>query len=422
MNKIFINIQERVRTSLPEYYLKCFLDIQNKYWVKIYNLFLWSNNNKYLDINDLKEKWINILSYKSKKDLFIKINSLKRENTIYFVNTFTEQIIPLINKIKIELGQKVTQDFDLFRNKRKQRELLSFYPDIATKFKKLDYKNINLENILSDFSFPFVLKPSNGIQSSWVAIINNKEEFNKYIENFWDFLNKISFKININDLELIIEDYIDWDKYSIDYFVWEDGKIKWITQPIYNLSGKDIWIDDLFEFLIFASKDKIKKLDEKILDIFLNATIQATWIKNTFVHHEFKITSKWELKTIELNGRIGWYRLEMYLESSNINLFDFMFEKSWKHNIKIDFAVIQFYSLKSWILKDFNQDLVEKIKKLPSFFSINLLKNNIWKQVWLTKDGFWKVAALRLKHKESEVLNNDIIFVKNNFKNFLILE
>jgi hypothetical protein len=33
--------------------------------------------------------------------------------------------------------------------------------------------------------------------------------------------------------------------------------------------------------------------------------VKATGIRNTFVHHEIKINSKGEFKTIELNGRIG---------------------------------------------------------------------------------------------------------------------
>lgn len=421
MDKIFINIQEKVN-SLNEYYLNCFLDIQEKYWSKIYNFFLWGDEINFLGENTLKEKWIIVLSYKDENDLIEKVRKLRQENTKYFVNTFTEQLIPIANKIKIELSQNVTDDFELFRNKRKQRELLSSNSDIWTKFQKLDYKNTNLEKILLDFSFPFVLKPSNWIQSSWVSVINNSLEFSNYMNDFQNFLNRMSSRVNVADLELIVEEFIDWEKYSIDYFVWEDWEINWITDPIYNISWKDIWIDDLFEFLIFASKNEVKKIDEEKLDLFLKNTIKATWIKNTFVHHEFKLTSKWELKTIELNGRIWWYRLEMYLESSNINLLEFMFEKKWKYKIETDFAVIQFYSERQLILKEFNDELIEKIKKLASFFSINLIKDNIWKQVWLTKDGFWKVAALRLKHSDSSILEQDISFITKNFNNFLILE
>jgi hypothetical protein len=40
------------------------------------------------------------------------------------------------------------------------------------------------------------------------------------------------------------------------------------------------------------------------LEKFINDTVKACGIRNTFIHHEFKINTKLELKTIELNGRI----------------------------------------------------------------------------------------------------------------------
>jgi len=37
------------------------------------------------------------------------------------------------------------------------------------------------------------------------------------------------------------------------------------------------------------------------LDTFIQDTVKALKIKNTFIHHEFKITSKNKIKTIEVN-------------------------------------------------------------------------------------------------------------------------
>jgi hypothetical protein len=47
-----------------------------------------------------------------------------------------------------------------------------------------------------------------------------------------------------------------------------------------------------------------KEIDNGVLLDFIGKNVEATGVKNTFIHHEFKKTSKNKLKTIELNGRI----------------------------------------------------------------------------------------------------------------------
>ncbi len=416
--KTFINIQWKI-SNFANYYTEAFLDIKEIYDTEIYNYYISWNILKEKVIS-LEKKWINMISYINEKDLFEKIKKIKCKEKIFFINTFTEQLIPITNKIKKELWQKITDKSELFRNKRLQRELLLKYDKkIATSYKKINIENICFLEIKKEFGLPFVIKPSNWIQSAWVSIIKNENEFNDYVWGFKNFLDNFSKNVKIEELEMIVEEFIDWDKYSVDYFVDENWKITWITKSVFNLSAEDIWIDDLFEFLLFVSIDKAKELEKYNLLDFLNDTIKATWIKNTFVHHEFKLTSSNQLKTIELNWRIWGYRLEMYNKSSKINLLSFMFEKKWEIEIKDDFAVIQFYSKKEWILEWFNENIIEKIKKLESFFSINIIKSNIWKKVWLTKKWYWKVIALRLKWKEIE---KDLNFIEKNYNKLLIIK
>jgi hypothetical protein len=45
----------------------------------------------------------------------------------------------------------------------------------------------------------------------------------------------------------------------------------------------------------------IERFKNKNLDSFISDTVKALKIKNIFVHHEFKITSKSKIKTIEVN-------------------------------------------------------------------------------------------------------------------------
>jgi hypothetical protein len=47
-----------------------------------------------------------------------------------------------------------------------------------------------------------------------------------------------------------------------------------------------------------------EKFEDKEIEEFVHETVKACGIKNTFIHHEFKKTTKGKLKTIEINGRI----------------------------------------------------------------------------------------------------------------------
>ncbi len=420
MKTIFINIQWKVDKLI--YYLKeSFLDIKEKYNLEIINFYIpWKIDSK--EIEELKKEGINMIWYIDEKNLIDIIKDFDKNNS-YKVNTFTEQLIPITNRIKKELWQKITKQPNLFRNKKLQRELLLKNKEIATKYKKVNINNLSFDNLKKEFNLPFVIKPSNWLQSSWVSIIKSKLDLDNYILNFEKLFWNMSKKFDMSNFELIIEEFIDWDKYSIDYFIDENWDITSFTYPIFVYSADYVWIDDLFEFVRIASIDIVNKLDLNKLYNFLKATIKITKIKNTFVHHEFKLTTIWKFKTIELNWRIWWYRLEMYKQSSNLNLLDLMFEKKIDIKIKTNFAVALIYSEKEWILKKYNKDIFLKLQELESFFSLNTFNNtNIWKKIWLTKNWYSKVAVVKFKNTDFKQLKKDVEFLKNHYKKLLILK
>ena len=401
-----------------DYYKDSFEKLVEK-WISVFvfvknwdEKILWKNIFQigYLDKNDLVEK--------------IKENNLKNS---YF-NTFEEYSIWLISEIKKYFWQSFTENYKAFTNKDLQRKLLLEYDkSITVNFIETTLDNL-AEKQIENFWFPFVIKPSWGAQSRWVKIINTQEDFEKCIKEY----KQILWKINnswYNAKKLLIEEFIDWQAWSVDYFVDEKQNI-YLTKPVFLEFGIDIWLDDFCNIsrkIVWYQDDyKIEELNLEKLKEFVEKNVKAIWIKNTFVHHEFKFTSKWLFKTIELNWRIWWFRLQMIDKAYWLNLLELPF---WGFNpwyiwwsLKTNYAVFVLFPVKKWILKWFNEKIEDKIKNLKSLEKYRLVKSKIWKEVWPAKLGYSQVWTIRLNNKNLEEFEKDYEFLRKNYEKLLEIE
>jgi hypothetical protein len=119
------------------------------------------------------------------------------------------------------------------------------------------------------------------------------------MDNYQEFHDRLKNK-GIDTHELIVEEFIDGKLYSIDYFVDQEGNT-FISKPVKVKLGIDIDVQDYCNIARIVSEKTEGEFKGKRLKTFINSTVKATGVKNTFVHHEFKINSKGEFKTIELN-------------------------------------------------------------------------------------------------------------------------
>ena len=393
------------------YYQKDFQELYLR-WIKTY-IFV-------KDIEDKKlEEWVSQIWYTSKENLINKIEEIYIENT--FFHTFEEHAIALINEVKKYFNQTYTTNYLAFTNKDLQRQLLLDYnKSITVNFLETDlenFKNINID-------FPIVIKPTHGAQSYGVKIIENKNELYLYLKDYQEILERIWEKW-YKSSTFLLEEFIDGTAWSVDYFVDNKQNI-YLSKPVFLEFGIDIWIDDFCNISRVISKGTNKDLDLEKLKNFVEKNVKALDIKNTFVHHEFKLTSKWFLKTIELNGRIWGFRLDMYDKTYNLNLLDLPFDnyEPWflENKILTNYAVWAIHAPKIWILQSFNNSLVKNIEKLDSIDSIRLLEKYIWTKTWPTKDGFKRVGYIRLKNKDLEQFKKDYKFVRDNYLDLLMLE
>lgn len=422
MNNSLIHFPSSNRTPrLIASNINIFEDLFSQYSTSVYIFYTGEELSKTYT-NELKSKWIIFFHYINSEEAQQKIQDIKKNSDYVFLNTFDENFINKINSLRKQLLQKTTDDSSLFTNKYKQRKLLLDYnPEITVKFIEDTIEKLQFSTLSSTLGTPFILKPNSWIQSSGVEIINNQSNFNSYVSRYNWFIKNLEERGYSNTL-MLWEEFIDGKMYSIDYFVTQEWNIK-TTLPVEIILWEDLNINDFCNISRNINSSVIEKLKNYDISDFILQTVRALNIRNTFIHHEFKITSKNKIKTIEVNGRAGGFRPEMIWLSCNKNLLS-LFLDSQKSISKLvnNCSVILFYPTKKWILKWFNQDLIKQIKLSKSFYSMKMYENFIWKEIGLTKEWFWKVWILKLKGKDSSGFTDDYEFVIANYAKILILE
>ncbi len=396
-----------------------------KYWINPYILYLenWKNlSEKKIKLkNELEKNWYIFKAFETKNNLFEFAQKLKWEKQVF---TYKEQLIPLSIKLKKSLWQQATENDNLFVSKKLQRQLLLEYnKDIAVNYKKFSTVNeIDPDTIIKEFEFPFIIKPSTWIASWWVYKIGFKKNFLKALKKIDEVIKKVSQDMNIEKNEIIIEEFIDGKMYTIDYFVDEKQNI-YITKPVRTFTLKDeYWIDD-FGITKEILWDKIEKeIEENKLLKFIENNVKACKIRNHFVHHEFKLTSNWQLKTIELNWRIWWFRREMYRLAYNLTILEYLFNKNINPQFKQYYMFVGLFPTKemnkiySWIKDEF----LKQIKSLSSFYQIKLRQAYIWNKIWFTKNGYKFFWTLRLVNKSYKQIEKDYQYIKENLQQNII--
>jgi hypothetical protein len=275
----------------------------------------------------------------------------------------------------------------------------------------------DIEDYAYYLDFPYIIKPSSWVQSSWVSKINNIDDLKKYIANAKDLETNMTNRWIVNN-NYLIEEFIDWEMYTIVYFVNNDWEI--FYSPVVKVNwAEKIWIDDFFNYVRLNWKIIDSELPIDMVKEFVYKQVKAFWIKNTYIFQDFKLNSKWVLKNIELNARIWGYRLEMMQNLYWFNLLEMPLWKTLEPKSDFSNAVFVFYALSKWIFDWYDNELLSMIQKLKSFSSLRLSKQSIGNKCWSTKDWFWSLSAVRLKTNDLDVFKSDYLFLETNYKNLI---
>ncbi len=412
MNKIFVNVSRWYK--MHDYYEFAYNELYKNNSIITY-AFFERKTTDFSKIVELKENdFLKIFFYDSFNDL---LNQIKNIDNIFYINTFDEVIVPTVHDLRLNLWLNVSTHYESFRKKDKQRDiLLKSYPETTVKYKSIDLDQ-DIEDYAYYLDFPYIIKPSSWVQSSWVSKINNIDDLKKYIANAKDLETNMTNRWIVNN-NYLIEEFIDWEMYTIVYFVNNDWEI--FYSPVVKVNwAEKIWIDDFFNYVRLNWKIIDSELPIDMVKEFVDKQVKAFWIKNTYIFQDFKLNSKWVLKNIELNARIWGYRLEMMQNLYGFNLLEMPLWKTLEPNSDFSNAVFVFYALSKWIFDWYDNELLSMIQKLKSFSSLRLSKQNIGNMYWSTKDWFWSLAAVRLKNNDLDIFKSDYLFLEKNYKNLI---
>lgn len=423
--KLIIHLMTKQRMN--SWLLKADLDsideIYEKYWVKNMIFYKWDTLDYIHFITKLEKQWIYVKNYLNKQDLIEKIKNYSEKFEIVSIYTSLELLINLSNILKNELGFERPNDIKIFRDKFLQRKLLqeSWNEELGVKYLKWEPFSLDLKEIEEKIWYPFIMKPINWVQSSGVAKIEKKSDFEKYIADYKDFHDRLKARW-IDNKEIIVEEFIDWWLYTLDYFVTSEGKVIF-SRPAQEILWIDFWVNDYFVVARVASTKVEADLKESWLEKFILDTVKATKLKNTFVHHEFKLTKKWNLKTIELNWRLGWWRMELYRNAYWMNMFEMFVNENMQFNDLINNNIVfNICATKRWRLIWIDEKIFDLIKKRETVISVKFENKFIWKEVWLTKDWFVKMWTIQLLSDDLEKITKDFEYIKSKYKKLLIIK
>lgn len=398
-------------------------ELSEKYWIKNVLYYKW----EHIEYRDLIERlakfWILLYNYSNKEDLKDQVSKLNKEYEVVFVYTPMELLINTVNELKLSLGHPLSDDPTIFRDKYLQRSLIQEHnPELGIKFLRWLPEDLDIQEIEDHVWYPFIIKPVDGLQSSWVAKVTNREQFEEYLDEFNNLYNILKSRW-LDDRTLIVEEFIDGTFYSVDYFVSSDGSDVTMSRPMKVKLGIDVGINDYCNIDALVTQKTQSWFRGKNLKAYVKQIVKATGIKSTFVHHEFKINSNGEFKTIELNGRIGGKRVELIKTAYDVNLYEFIISPDLDMApLKENTIVFFMYAHKRWILKSFHEKIFKKIENRESVFDINYETSFLGKEIWLTRDWFVNVGHIRLKNKDYKQLRKDYLYIKSHYTKLLDIQ
>lgn len=291
-----------------------------------------------------------------------------------------------------------------------RKHLRMFDPKNTPKFTKVKTNTVAERKRLSEVvGFPMVIKPTNLAQSMLVATVYHEEELKQTLSMVNRKINKIYKESKrTEDPNIIAEEYMEGDMYSIDSYVNSKG-IVYHCPAVKVVTGKNIGHDDFFNYM-HMTPSTLKKESVEKAQVRTESAIRALGLRSTTTHTELiKLDDEW--KIIEVGPRVGGFRDKLYGLACDFShsMNDILIRASKKPNIPKKchgFAA----SLK-WFPKE-EGEITElkgilKIRELKSFHEIKVNKK-IGDRAQFAKNGGRAVFSVTLFNKERSKLLADI--------------
>jgi len=317
------------------------------------------------------------------------------------------QIIPHVPYLRTPTTESLIWASDKYQMRKRMRV---YDRSITPKFTLVrENSKKERERIIKKIGFPLIIKPTNLAASLFVSICYHEEELEKTMRTTFIRLRR-AYKNDqrLEDSQIIVEEYMDGDLYSVDSYVGARGKVEHCPL-VKQITAKKIGRDDFYNYLQITPTVFKRETIEKA-QMVVEKTIHALGLRSTITHTEvMKIDDEW--KVVEIGARMGGFRDELHKLTCGIDhsLNDILVRIPAKTSLPKKchgFAcAMKWFAAKEGKIVEMKG--IKKIEQLESFYRINVNKK-IGDKAVFARNGGRSVFNLFLKNAERSKLLADI--------------
>lgn len=191
--------------------------------------------------------------------------------------------------------------------------------EISPRFSIIDSAQ-SAAKFAEEYGYPVIIKPTGLVKSLLVMKCSDAKELAANVTYALESIDKLYGKYRVYDRapEIIIEEYMTGQQFSIAAFVDETGSPHFCDGAVALTTAQNIGVDDnyLYKRLLPA------EVDDKLMGSLLQVSelgVRALGMRSTPAHIEL-MNTKSGVKVIEIGARIGGYRPRMYKYSYGVDL------------------------------------------------------------------------------------------------------
>ncbi|MGV9001495.1 MAG: ATP-grasp domain-containing protein [Candidatus Saccharimonadaceae bacterium] len=202
---------------------------------------------------------------------------------------------------------------------RMRQAFINEDPSISPEFTTVDTVEEALA-FASKYGYPLIIKPTNLVKSLLVLKCDNEEQLIERFTYAHQTIGSLYEKYTIYDRtpQLIIEEFIVGEQYSIAAFVDSNGKAYFCNGIVSLKNAQDIGVDDNYLYSRTLPADLSEDTAKKMFQV-AETGIRALGMTSVPAHVELIVGPK-GVKLVEIGARIGGYRPRMYRYSYGLDL------------------------------------------------------------------------------------------------------
>jgi D-alanine-D-alanine ligase-like ATP-grasp enzyme len=228
---------------------------------------------------------------------------------------YLRQVVPYL---PADVPVSSAKSLEIATNKRLMREAFTkACPEYTPKHLQINSVD-DCEKATKQLMSPVIVKPASLASSLMIQHCYDAAELRAVVTKALKQLAKVYQKEQRNEEpELIVEEYLEGDFYSIDSYVLRPGQV-WHTPPIWYMPAKQLGIDDFYLYKR-SLPTRLSAEETRQAEAAAEAAIAAAGLQYTSVHVELVLTRTDGWKIIEIGSRLGRFRNIMYREACGID-------------------------------------------------------------------------------------------------------